>query len=462
MVGLTDYSCYIPRGRLARSTIAAAWGAAPRPGWKAVRGFDEDSLTLGQAAAWPLIQRNGPAGALYFASTSSPYWQRSAASLIAAACDLPPDVATADLGGSLRSAATALRAAFDAVAAGARRHALVVAAESRDPAPESEQEMAFGDAAAAVAVGAEEVIAELAGWAARSDDFLDEWRREADPHVHSLASKFSLRGGYQANVVAVGRKLLEQAALEPAGIAIAALASPDGEAHRAAARALGIPPERLQDPRMNDAGVTGAAMPLLLLAQALDRARAGDWILAIGYGDGAEGFLLRATDRLERMERPRLAPEALAIEVPTYPLYRKLRESLRQRGGGTELSNVLWQREEAENIRLRGTLCPRCGRVQFPRTRVCAGCRNSQGLAEKPLGRRGRVFTFTRDFLYDAPASPNIMAVVDLEGGGRFLCQMTDADPERVEIGMEVELVLRRLRESASMHHYYWKCRPRS
>jgi uncharacterized OB-fold protein len=52
------------------------------------------------------------------------------------------------------------------------------------------------------------------------------------------------------------------------------------------------------------------------------------------------------------------------------------------------------------------------------------------------------------------------MAVVDLEGGGRFLCQMTDVDPAAVEIGMEVELVLRRMREGSGDHYYYWKCRP--
>jgi uncharacterized OB-fold protein len=53
-----------------------------------------------------------------------------------------------------------------------------------------------------------------------------------------------------------------------------------------------------------------------------------------------------------------------------------------------------------------------------------------------------------------------VNAVVDLDGGGRFLCQMTDVDEREVEIGMQVELVLRRMREAESMHHYYWKARP--
>ena len=109
---------------------------------------------------------------------------------------------------------------------------------------------------------------------------------------------------------------------------------------------------------------------------------------------------------------------------------------------------------------MRGTACSNCGAVQYPITRVCGKCRASEGLSEKPLARRGRVFTFTKDYLYDAPIQPTIMAVVDLEDGARFLCQMTDADEREVAIGMEVELVLRRMRESATAHHYYWKCRP--
>ena len=37
---------------------------------------------------------------------------------------------------------------------------------------------------------------------------------------------------------------------------------------------------------------------------------------------------------------------------------------------------------------------------------------------------------------------------------------MTDIGENEVEIGMRVELVLRRMKEAKSMHHYYWKCRP--
>jgi len=455
MIGITGYSLYIPRHRVRRETIAAAWGTAAMPGCKAVMGFDEDALTMAHAAAWPLAE-SGAVEALSFASTTAPYWQRSAASLIAAACDLPAQTATADFGASLRGGATALRAALDAVAAGTVATALVAASDCRDGAPESAEEMLFGDAAAAVSVGREGLVAELVASVSRSDDFPDEWRRDVDRHVHSFASKYSLTRGYSESVVAAGRALFDKAGVKPDQIARAALVSSDGRAHLAAAKALGIPAARVEDVRAGDIGVTGAAMPLFLLAQALDRAQPGDLILAIAYGDGAEGFLFRALGGSGR-----LTPDGPGMECPSYQIYRKLREHGRGSSGGTEISNVLLRREESQNVRLHGSLCPQCGSVQFPITKVCGSCHNHAGLIEKRLARRGRLFTFTKDFLYEAPVQPTVMAVVDLAEGGRFLCQMTDVDPAAVEIGMEVELVLRRMREGAGDHYYYWKCRPR-
>jgi 3-hydroxy-3-methylglutaryl CoA synthase/uncharacterized OB-fold protein len=454
MIGITNYSVYDPRRRMRRETIAAAWGAPAMPGCKAVVNFDEDSLTMAQSAAWPLAQSSG-AEALSFASTTAPYWQRSAASLIAAACDLPAQTATADFGASLRSGTTALRAALDAVAGGSVRTALVTAADCRDGAPESAEEVLFGDAAAAVSVGSEGLVAELVAAVTRCDDFPDEWRRDTDAQVRSFASKYSLTRGYTENVVAVGRALFEKAGVRPEQIARAALASSDGRAHIAAAKALDIPAPHVEDVRAGDIGITGAGMPLFLLAQALDRSKAGDLILAIAYGDGADGFLFRALGGGARLQ-----PDGPTMDYPSYQVYRKLRKYWRANGGSAEISNVLLRREETQNVRLHGSLCPQCGLLQFPIAKVCGSCHHHGGLMDKPLVRRGRLFTFTKDFLYNAPVEPTVMAVVDLEGGGRFLCQMTDVDPAVVEIGMEIELVLRRMREGAGDHYYYWKCRP--
>jgi len=437
--------------------IAGAWGSRPVPGTKAVVNFDEDALTIGQAAVWKLL--SSVPDAVSFASTSAPHWQRSSAGLIAAFCDLPAQTATADFGGSLRAGTMALRAALDAVTAGSSDRTIVVASDARQGAPESAEEMIFGDAAAAVAVGKDHVIAEVIARVSRSDDFLDEWRGDADRHVSSFSSKFSTTRGYEANAIAVGRALLKQAFLEPTNIARAALASLDGRAHLNVAKALGVPAERVEDSRLKEIGVTGAAMPLLLLAEALDHANVGDVILCIGYGEGADGFLFRVTEAITALQRPLLTPDPICAHS-SYQIYRKLRDFLRDKTDGPELSNVLWERQESQNVRLHGTYCPACESLQFPIAPVCGHCHNRTTLIERPLSRRGELFTFNTDYLYDAPTTPTVNAVVDLESGGRFLCQMTDVDPSKVKIGMSVELVLRRMRGAADMHHYYWKCRP--
>jgi 3-hydroxy-3-methylglutaryl CoA synthase len=56
MIGITGYSVYVPQFRIRRETIAATWGSTPDPDCKPVRDYDEDSLTMGQTAAWRLLE----------------------------------------------------------------------------------------------------------------------------------------------------------------------------------------------------------------------------------------------------------------------------------------------------------------------------------------------------------------------------------------------------------------------
>ena len=53
--GIVGYHAYLPGYRLERSEIAAAVGASAR-GERCVAGHDEDSTTLGVAAALPAVR----------------------------------------------------------------------------------------------------------------------------------------------------------------------------------------------------------------------------------------------------------------------------------------------------------------------------------------------------------------------------------------------------------------------
>ena len=108
--GIVGYHAYLPGYRLQRSEIAAAVGASAR-GERCVAGHDEDSTTLGVAAALPAVRgREAAVGSVWFATTDPVYADKTNATAVHAALDLEPGIIAADLGASLRSGIAALKA----------------------------------------------------------------------------------------------------------------------------------------------------------------------------------------------------------------------------------------------------------------------------------------------------------------------------------------------------------------
>ncbi len=463
--GILGYAGYLPAYRISRDAIAAAWGSRSPGGQKRTIRFDEDSLTMAATAAQDCLATlpEREIAGLVFASTTAPYAERLNAGVLAAICDLPPDCTTADFGGSLRAGATALRLALESQATSRGSATLVCAADTREAAPGSAEEMSFGDAAAAIAVGEGDVLAEVVATAGCYDDFFDAVRRDRDPRVVSYASKFSVERGYQRNLTAVIRRVLQQAGLDPGQVHRLVVNSPDRKSHIQLSKKLGFREDRVQDIGWQDIGLTGCSMPLLLLASALEEAEPGEWILLAAYGDGADALLLRTTEKI-RAYRPRVRLDCQrkqSIDSGSYTLYRAAREYLRGQEDTLEISNVFYAKEESQNVRLHGVSCRHCGTRQLPQASICVGCQKGDGLEEVALARTGKIFTYAVDSLYPSAFPPTVMAVVDLDGGGRLYCEVVDVEPSRVSIGMPVELAIRRLKEGGGLHHYFWKCRPR-
>src|SRR6185503_10017232 len=163
MTGITSFGAYVPFYRLSHKEIAAAWGGRAGEGERAVANVDEDSITLAVEAVRDLLAgRDGrEVDGLMFSSTTSPYSEKQASALIATVADLRHDVRTADYTNSLRSATTAIRAALDSVESGSASNIIIAAADTRLGAPRSSAERLFGDAASAIEVGRDKVIAKL-------------------------------------------------------------------------------------------------------------------------------------------------------------------------------------------------------------------------------------------------------------------------------------------------------------
>jgi uncharacterized OB-fold protein len=127
----------------------------------------------------------------------------------------------------------------------------------------------------------------------------------------------------------------------------------------------------------------------------------------------------------------------------------------------TDISTpVVLLRDQKEILPLHGGKCPKCGTVQFPLHRICIECGYRDGLEEVKLPRTGKIFTFTHDYLTETPDPPTTHVVIDLDGGGRLYVQLADCEPERVEIGMPLELTFRKYHEGYGVKNYFWKARP--
>ncbi len=111
------------------------------------------------------------------------------------------------------------------------------------------------------------------------------------------------------------------------------------------------------------------------------------------------------------------------------------------------LDDKLMRRTDA-GFDLVGQHCANCGKIAFPRKRVCPVCFSSD-LGDHVLSRSGTLHTFTTTHLGPPvlPA-PYTIGFLDLPEGIKLMGLIRIAQPaaEYLEIGMRMDIVLDRLR----------------
>jgi 3-hydroxy-3-methylglutaryl CoA synthase len=465
MAGITSYGAYVPMLRLPLAAIGAGKGSGGPE--KAVANWDEDAVTMAVAAAVDCLRGIDRAGidAVFFASTSYPFKEKQGAALLAKALDLRRDVLTADMGDSLRAGTNALRAGVDAVRAGSARQVLVAVGETRMAAPRTALEANLGDGAAAFLLGTDGVAVRFEATQHVADEIIDVWRTDGDPFVHAWEDRFVVDHGYRANVREVVQRLFAATRLRPEHFARVVLYGPDARSHAQAARELGFEASQVQDALFGKVGNAGAALVPLLLAAALERAKGGERILLVSYGDGADALVLETTAAVERLEGRRGVSWHLArrAELASYDLYLRFRQLLateHDRRAGAGLSATKHFRDRDTDVSLLGQRCRRCGQAQFPRQRVCFTCyARDEFEAVRLSDKIGTVKSFTFDNFAGSPNPPLVAGIVDIEGA-RLYVQMTDVDPREVKLGMPVEMTFRKIHEAGGTPNYFWKSTP--
>ena len=458
MFGIISCGAYVPLWRLHREAIASGL-----QGEKAIAGFDEDSITMAVAAAtncFENVERDSIDG-LLFASTTTPFLEKQAASILAGALDLRSDIFTADALACLRGGTIALRIGADMVNAGSAKRVLVSASDCRLGAPESSFERDSGDGAAAFVLGdSTEVIATVEGSYSISNEMMDVWRLSGETFVNTEEDRFVEEEGYLNIVQKAVSELMRRHGLKAQDFAKAVLYAPNPRAYRSITGRLGFNSNQMQDPLFNRVGNTGTAHALMLLINALEEAKPGDKILLASYGDGSDVFILETTEHLNKRGRGIKAYIQSKKVINDYRRYAKWRGIMPVDKGRSVLipkpSLKEMMRRQEETLRMYGTKCKVCGTIEYPPQRVCTKCYAKDQFDKLRLSdKRGEIYSYTVDYAAGGLEAP-IVTITNIEGGGRAFCILTDTSPDDVAIGLPVAFSFRKSYQEI-IPEYIWK-----
>lgn len=488
--GITAFGTHIPYWRLTAQTVRDALGAGAAKGSRAVASYDEDTTTMAVEAARSALggRDRGSLDSLVLATGTPTYAAKTNASAVHAALGLSPDTSAMDVGGSERSAFTAVLNALRLPGS----HLVVLSDLGIGPAG-SADELGLGDGAvafviegtrSAAVVDREEADAsagsvELVATGSVTEEFLDRWKAPGEAFANTWEERFG-----QEIYQRLGTESLTQA-LSAAGISAEQLSTfvctgMSSRAVRGIAKSCDVG-DLLAGDLTGQIGRLGVAHIGVALADAIERAGDGDLIAVTLLADGADTAVFKVNRDGVGVDG-RQAGEAaggsrLGQEVTVRAQIAAGNDSVRytdflnwkgllakdgpRRPAPSRATAPPSHRELQWKFAFTADRCTQCGTRNLPPQRVCLRCgavdaMESVTMADVP----GTIATFTIDHLAFSPAPPVIGVVIDFDGGGRFQCQLTDIDPNEVAIGQRVTMTFRVMSEAAGIENYFWKARP--
>ena len=484
MTGITAYGAYIPKLRLQRKAIAQAnaWFApnllGGAKGERAMANFDEDAVTLAVEAARDCLPATDPikdraaVDAIYFASTSMPFADRQNAGIVASALSLSDNLSSLDISSSQRAGLSAVIAALDAVTSGRSKTALVAAGEHRKARAASSQELAYGDAGAALAIGGTKVIAKFLGSHSETIDFVDHFRADGEEFDYNWEERWIRDEGYTKIVPRAVKALFEKAGISGADIAHFVLPCPFAKLDQQLAKQCGIDPARVRDNLASTVGDAGSAHALLMLVHTLEQAKPGEKILVAQFGQGCDALLFEVTPAIADLPKRNGVTGSLARrkEETNYNKFLgfngliELEKGMRAEVDKRTALSVVYRKNDML-MGLVGGKCRQCGTAQFPKSRICVNpncaavdSQDDYSFADKP----GTVLSWSADFLTYSMSPPNHYGMVTFAEGGRFMTDITDVEQGQIDTGTQVRMMFRvkDVDEKRGFKRYFWKAAP--
>lgn len=473
--GILAAGAYIPRLRLQRKSIVDAnrWFApglaSLGKGERAICNWDEDAITMAVEAARDATvgQDRGTLRSLYFASTTFPFLDRLNAGVVAEALAMSEDINALDVASSQRCATSVLDMALRNGEPG-----LVVAADHRRTKAASAIELTAGDGAAAVVVGEGTPIARLLASARRTVDFVDHFRTADSVYDYLWEERWTRDAGYMTIVPPVIARCLAAAGVEASEVAYFCMPAMLPRVVNAVAKAAGIRDDAIVDNLHAVCGDTGAAHALLLLVSVLEKAKPGERILVIGFGQGADALLFECTATKSGIAGRLGSAGHLARrrEEASYAKFLAFNDLIEiERGMRSETDKLtplsaLWRNRDTVTGMIGGK-CAVCGTIQFPLSRICANpnCNALDSQEPHPFAEKaGRVNSFTADRLTYSPDPPACYGMVQFDEGGRWMMDFTDVEAGELAVGKRMRMMFRikDVDTQRGFRRYFWKAAP--
>ena len=473
--GILAFGAYIPWRRLPRKAIADTHGwfnpalKGQAKGERAFCNWDEDPVTMGVEAARDALagRDRSRIAAVRFASTTFPFLDRLHSGIVAGALSLPEDISAIDVAATQRAATSALIEAL-----GSDSETLVIASEKRGAKAASPVEMSSGDGAAAILVGDGKPVATLLAKASRTADFVDHFRSLDNQFDYQWEERWIRDAGYMPAVLPAIKRCLEQAKVAAKDVTSFCMPATLARVASTVAKAAGLDDKAVCDPLHANCGDTGAAHALVLLAASLEKAKAGDKILVVGFGQGADALLFEVTPEIANRPRNLGVSGHLARrkEEPSYGRFLAFNDLIElERGMRSETDKAtalssLWRNRETVTS-FTGGKCSKCGTLQFPRSDICVnpncnaiGTQEPHAFADKA----GRIKSYTADRLTYSPDPPACYGMIEFEEGGRVMIDFTDIDGDALKVGQPMRMMFRikDIDANRGFRRYYWKAAP--
>jgi 3-hydroxy-3-methylglutaryl CoA synthase len=479
MVGIVAFGAYVPRLRLSRQAVydANKWFAGGlrglAKGERSMANWDEYSVTMAVEASRDCLTSHDAADVrnIYFASTTHPFKDRQNAGVIGTALNIEQNLMASDVGGSLKAGTSALIAGLNASKDGAAT--LVAASDKRMARVASANELNYGDGAAALLCGTENVIAKLVGHHSVSLDFVDHFRGEESEFDYGWEERWIRDEGYSKIVPPAIKAGLAACKLKGSDITHFIMPSLMPAVPKQMAKFAGIGEGAVRDLLGANLGDTGAAHALLMLVDTLETAKAGDKIMVVAFGQGVDLLVFEVTAEKDKLPKrnglsgwmARRKEEKNYMKFLAFNEMLPLDKGMRAEFDKKTALSVLWRKRDMI-YGMVGGKCRVCGTVQFPRSQVCVNPNCHAVDSQDPYAMAGleaSVMSFTADSLVYSPDPPGYYGMITFSEGGRFMADFTDCDKEQVKVGAKMRMTFR-IRDNDQMRggfkRYFWKAAP--